>query len=163
VAVLSARFTAAPQRWAARPAAFLGLGGSLLLAFSGSVRPAFDRVWPVTALALVAWLARRVHRLPSRTGRVVLWPVVALLTVAAGILVGTVFLPSILLQDHLGYSALHTGLAFLPFARHHPRLRRRQARPGAPQPEGRRHRRPRRHHRGSRPPRDHAPPDALRR
>ncbi len=33
-----------------------------------------------------------------------------------GILVGTVFLTSILLQEHLGYSALRAGLAFLPFA-----------------------------------------------
>jgi hypothetical protein len=33
-----------------------------------------------------------------------------------GILVGTVFLTSIFLQTVLGYSALETGLAFLPFA-----------------------------------------------
>ena len=33
-----------------------------------------------------------------------------------GILVGTVFLTSIFLQTVLGFSALETGLAFLPFA-----------------------------------------------
>ena len=36
--------------------------------------------------------------------------------VVTGILVGTVFLASIFLQTVLGYSALETGLAFLPFA-----------------------------------------------
>lgn len=83
LAVLSGRFTTAPQRWAAVPAVVLGLGGGLLLSFGGSVRPAIDWIWPVTALVLVAWLTRRVHGLASRSGRVVLWPVVALLTLAS--------------------------------------------------------------------------------
>jgi len=46
LAVLSARFTAAPQRWAAVPAVFLGVGGFVLAAFGPSARPVLDWVWP---------------------------------------------------------------------------------------------------------------------
>jgi pimeloyl-ACP methyl ester carboxylesterase len=83
LAALSTRFTASPQRWAAVPAAFTGLGGTLLLAFGAGVHPALDRVWPVVAFVLAGWAARHVHRLPSRGGRAVLWPVVALWGIAS--------------------------------------------------------------------------------
>jgi len=83
LAALSTRFTASPQGWAAILAAFTGLGGILLLAFGAGVHPALDRVWPVAAFVLAGWAARRVHRLPSRGGRAVLWPVVALMGIAS--------------------------------------------------------------------------------
>jgi alpha-beta hydrolase superfamily lysophospholipase len=83
LAVLSIRFTASPQRWTVVPAAFLGLSGSLLLTFGASVHPALERVWPGAALLLAVWSGRHIRRLPSRGGRAVLWPVVALLTLAS--------------------------------------------------------------------------------
>src|SRR3954453_3732057 len=46
VAVLSVRFTDQPQRWAAAPALFMGLGGLLLLGFGSSVRGVLDWLWP---------------------------------------------------------------------------------------------------------------------
>ena len=46
LAVLSVRFTDQPQAWAAVPAAFMGLGGLLLLLFGSSVDPVLSWVWP---------------------------------------------------------------------------------------------------------------------
>ena len=53
LAVLSVRFTDQPQRWAAAPALFMGLGGLLLVGFGSSVHEVLDWVWPPALLALV--------------------------------------------------------------------------------------------------------------
>ena len=46
LAVLSVRFTDQPQRWAAAPALFMGVGGLLLVGFGSSVHGVLDWVWP---------------------------------------------------------------------------------------------------------------------
>ena len=84
LAVLSVRFTDQPQRWAAAPALFMGLGGLLLLAFGSSVHEVLDWVWPPALLALAIWMIVRVHRqLRSRSGRWLLYPVIAMLALAS--------------------------------------------------------------------------------
>ena len=84
LAVLSVRFTDQPQRWAAAPAVFMGLGGLLLLVFGASARVVLDWVWPPTLLALMIWVVFRVRRqLRSRSGRWLLYAVIAFLTLAS--------------------------------------------------------------------------------
>jgi pimeloyl-ACP methyl ester carboxylesterase len=84
LAVLSVRFTDQPQRWAAAPAVFMGLGGLLLIGFGSSVHEVLSWVWPPALLALVVWMSVRVRRqLRSRSGRWLLYPVFALMAVAA--------------------------------------------------------------------------------
>jgi hypothetical protein len=84
LAVLSVRFTEQPQRWAAAPALFMGLGGLLLLAFGSSVHGVLDWLWPPALLALVIWMVLRAHRqLRSWSRRWLLYPVLAALTFAA--------------------------------------------------------------------------------
>jgi pimeloyl-ACP methyl ester carboxylesterase len=84
LAVLSVRFTNQPQRWAAAPALFMGLGGLLLVGFGSSVREVLSWVWPPALLVLVVWMAVRAHRqLRSRTRRWLLYPVIAMLAVAS--------------------------------------------------------------------------------
>ena len=84
LAVLSVRFTDQPQRWAVAPAAFLGLGGVLLVGFGSSVHGALDWVWPPALLALVIWMIVRVCcQLYSRSGRWLLYPVITVLALAA--------------------------------------------------------------------------------
>jgi pimeloyl-ACP methyl ester carboxylesterase len=84
LAVLSVRFTDQPQRWAAAPALFMGLGGLLLVGFGSPVHQVLDWVWPPAMLALAIWMAIRVHRqLQSRGGRWLLYPVIALLALAS--------------------------------------------------------------------------------
>jgi pimeloyl-ACP methyl ester carboxylesterase len=84
LAGLSVRFTDQPQWWAAAPAAFMGLGGLLLVVFGPSVHPVLDWVWPPALLTVVVWMAIRVHRqLHSRSRRWLLYPVTALLAVAS--------------------------------------------------------------------------------
>jgi len=76
LAVLSARCTAAPQRWAAVPAAFMGLSGLLLIGFGPQVRDVLDGIWPPALLAVVVWVAVHArHRL--------LHPVLAVLVLAS--------------------------------------------------------------------------------
>jgi pimeloyl-ACP methyl ester carboxylesterase len=82
--MLSVRFTAQPQRWAAAPALFLGVGGLLLITFGPSAQDMLNWVWPPAALALAVWMIMRVHkRLGSRSGRWLLYPVIATLGHAA--------------------------------------------------------------------------------
>jgi pimeloyl-ACP methyl ester carboxylesterase len=84
LAVLSVRFTDQPQRWAAAPAVFMGLGGVLLVGFGSSVHGALDWVWPPALLTLVIWTIVHVRRqLRSRTGRRLLYPVITVLALAA--------------------------------------------------------------------------------
>ena len=80
---LSYRFTDQPQRWAAAPALFMGVGGLLLWAFGGS-REVLGWIWPPALLALVVWMVVRVHRdLRSRAGRVQLYAVFTILALCA--------------------------------------------------------------------------------
>ena len=82
LAVHSARFTNQPQRWAFVPAVFMGAGGLVLLALGSSV--VLDWVWPPMLLALVIWVAGRIHRqLRSRRGRWLLYPVLAVLAIVS--------------------------------------------------------------------------------
>ncbi|HVL19285.1 MAG TPA: hypothetical protein VM387_14875 [Gemmatimonadales bacterium] len=81
LAVLSTRFTDQPQRWAVVPAAFMGLGGLLLLAFGSGVDKVLSWVWPPALLALVIWMVIRArHQLHSPTRRWLLYPVFAVHT-----------------------------------------------------------------------------------
>lgn len=82
--VLSRGFTDQPQRWAAIPALFMGLGGLLLLAFGSPMREVLSWVWPPVLLVLVVWMVRRVHRdMRSRGGRVQLYIVFTFLALCA--------------------------------------------------------------------------------
>ncbi|WP_198668877.1 alpha/beta hydrolase [Homoserinimonas sp. OAct 916] len=84
LAVLSARFTDQPQRWAAVPALFMGAGGLLLMVFGSSARVVLDWVWPPALLVLAVWMVLRIHRqLPSRSARWLLYPLIAFLTLVA--------------------------------------------------------------------------------
>jgi pimeloyl-ACP methyl ester carboxylesterase len=84
LAVLSVRFTDQPQRWAAAPALFMGVGGLLLVGFGSPVHQVLTRVWPPAMLALAVWMLVCVHRqLHSRGGRWLLYPVIALLALAS--------------------------------------------------------------------------------
>ena len=84
LAVLSMRFTDQPQRWAAAPALFMGLGGLLLVVFGSSVHEVLSWVWPPALLALVVGMAIGIRRqLRSRAGRWLLYPVVAMLAISA--------------------------------------------------------------------------------
>jgi len=84
LAVLSVRFTDQPQRWAAVPALFMGLGGLLLITFGSTAHRMLDWVWPPALLALAIWMFVCVRRqLRSRIGRWLLYPVIGLLALAA--------------------------------------------------------------------------------
>jgi pimeloyl-ACP methyl ester carboxylesterase len=84
LAVFSVRFTDQPQRWAAAPALFMGLGGLLLVGFGSPVDQVLNWVWPPAMLALAIWMLVCVHRqLQSRGGRWLLYPVIAVLALAS--------------------------------------------------------------------------------
>jgi pimeloyl-ACP methyl ester carboxylesterase len=84
LAVLSMRFTDQPQRWAAAPALFMGLGGLLLVGFGSSVQQVLNWVWPPAMLALAIWMIVRARRqLRSRSRRWLLYPVIAALALAS--------------------------------------------------------------------------------
>jgi pimeloyl-ACP methyl ester carboxylesterase len=84
LAVLSVRFTDQPQRWAAAPAVFMGVGGVLLVGFGSPVHQVLDWVWPPAMLALAVWMIVCVHRqLHSRGGRWLLYPVIVILALAS--------------------------------------------------------------------------------
>jgi pimeloyl-ACP methyl ester carboxylesterase len=84
LAVLSVRFTDQPQRWAAAPALVMGVGGLLLVGVGSPVDQVLDWVWPPAMLALAVWMFVCVHRqLPSRGGRWLLYPVIAMLALAS--------------------------------------------------------------------------------
>jgi pimeloyl-ACP methyl ester carboxylesterase len=84
LAFFSVRFTDQPQRWAAAPAVFMGVGGLLLIGFGTTVREVLNWVWPPALLALVIWMMVQAHRqLRSRTRWLLLYPVLAVLLLAA--------------------------------------------------------------------------------
>ena len=84
LAVLSVRFTDQPQRWALAPALFMGLGGLLLVVFGSEVHGVLGWVWPPAVLALVVWMVVRTRRqLHSRSRQWLLYPVFALMALAA--------------------------------------------------------------------------------
>ena len=83
---LSVRFTDHPQRWAAVPAAVMGVGGAALLIFtpSNATLDALGWVWPPALLGLLVWITTRIRRqLPRRGGRWMLYPVIAVTALAA--------------------------------------------------------------------------------
>lgn len=84
LAVVSVRWTDQPQGWAVAPALFMGLCGLLLLGLGSSVDGVLGWVWPPMLLALVIWMAVRIHRgLRSRIGRWLLYPVLMFLAAAS--------------------------------------------------------------------------------
>ena len=84
LAVLSVRFTDQPQRWAVAPAVFMGVSGLVLIGFGAGLSDALRWAWPPALLALVVWMIVQAHRrLRSRTRRWLLYPVFALMTLAA--------------------------------------------------------------------------------
>jgi pimeloyl-ACP methyl ester carboxylesterase len=84
LAVLSVRFTDQPQRWAAAPAVFTGVGGLLLVGFGAPAQAVLNWVWPPALLALAVWMIIRARRqLRSRSGRWLVYPVIALLALAS--------------------------------------------------------------------------------
>ncbi|HEU4487830.1 MAG TPA: alpha/beta hydrolase [Actinomycetota bacterium] len=84
LAVLSVRFSDQPQRWAAVPALFMGLGGLLLMAFGSGVHEMLFWVWPLALLTLVVWMIIQVHRqLRSQSRLWLLYPVIAMMALAA--------------------------------------------------------------------------------
>ncbi len=84
LAVLSAWFTTAPQRWAAAPAVFMGLGGLLLIVFGPLVRDVLNWIWPPALLVMVVWVVVRARRqLRSPTRHWLLHPVLAVLALAS--------------------------------------------------------------------------------
>src|SRR5688500_2694413 len=86
LAACSARWTDQPQRWAAVPAAFMGLAGAslLILAPSAAVFQAVGWVWPPALLTLVVWMTVHARRqLRGRTRRWLLYPVFGFLAMAS--------------------------------------------------------------------------------
>ena len=86
LAVLSARMTDQPQRWAWVPAAALGATGLglLILAPDDRVLTAAGWAWPPLLLALAVWMVLRIRRsLAAGSGRWLLYPVVAVMAAAA--------------------------------------------------------------------------------
>jgi hypothetical protein len=72
LAVLSVRFTDQPQRWAAAPAAFMGVAGLALLSGSAVVHDLLGWVWPPALFGLVIWMFLQARRhVRSRSAR---WP-----------------------------------------------------------------------------------------
>jgi pimeloyl-ACP methyl ester carboxylesterase len=86
MAVLSARFTDRPQRWAAVPAAAMSITatGLIALAPGASTLSALGWVWPPLLLVLVTWMIVRARRRPaSRLQPWLLYPIFAALAVTA--------------------------------------------------------------------------------
>ena len=84
LAVLSARFSDQPQRWAVVPALFLGLSGLLLVVFGAGVQGVLSWIWPPALLALVVWMIVQARgQLRSRSRRWLLYPVMAIMALVA--------------------------------------------------------------------------------
>ena len=86
LAVLSARFTHRPQRWAAVPAAAMGISGAGLIALApgAGTLGALGWVWPPLLLVLVTWMIVRARRRPaSRLQPWLLYPIFGALALTA--------------------------------------------------------------------------------
>jgi pimeloyl-ACP methyl ester carboxylesterase len=86
LAVVSARRTSQPQRWARVPAAAMAIvGAGLLVAQPGDqVMSVLGWIWPPVVLGLAIWMMRTVRRaLRSRTRAWLVQPVCAVLAIAA--------------------------------------------------------------------------------
>ena len=84
LAVLSVRFSDQPQRWAAAPAAFMGVAGLASLSGSAVVHDVLSWVWPPALFGLVVWMFLRARRrLRSRGARWLVYAVLAALGIAA--------------------------------------------------------------------------------
>ncbi len=85
MAWLSIRFTNQPQRWAIAPAALMAFAAVFLLAWPGSVKhDSVNWIWPPVLLVLVVWMVIRIRQdLHSRTAAVLLYPLFAVLALAA--------------------------------------------------------------------------------
>src|SRR4051794_34481093 len=86
LAVLSTRLADRPQRWAAVPAAAMGLTatGLIALAPGASTLNALGWVWPPLLLVLVTWMIVRARRRPaSRLQPWLLYPIFAALALTA--------------------------------------------------------------------------------
>jgi len=86
LAALSVRFTDQPQRWAAVPAAVMGVSGAALLVLtpSNATLDALGWIWPPALVGMLVWITGRIRRqLPRRGGRWMLYPVVAVTALPA--------------------------------------------------------------------------------
>jgi len=85
LALLSARWSDQPQRWALIGAGWLGVAGVVLLIWPGVVATdGIAWVTPLLLLALAVWMIRRVRReLHSRIRAWLIYPILALLACAA--------------------------------------------------------------------------------
>ena len=86
LAVVSARFTDRPQRWAAVPAAATGISGAGLIALApgASTLGTLGWVWPPLLLVLVTWMIVRARQRPaSRLQPWLLYPIFAVLALTA--------------------------------------------------------------------------------
>ena len=82
--VLSVRFTDQPQTWAVAPALFMGLGGFILVVFDSPMHEALIWVWAPALLVLAVWMiVQTKQQLRSRSGRFLLYPVIAMLVLAS--------------------------------------------------------------------------------
>jgi pimeloyl-ACP methyl ester carboxylesterase len=85
MATLSARLTDEPQRWAVVPAVAMTASGLSLVATSptNDTLTSLTWVWPPALLALVVWMAVKVHRSLRGRGRWLLTPVFIFLAIAS--------------------------------------------------------------------------------
>src|SRR5256714_11819616 len=86
LALLSTLWTDQPQRWAAVPAAFMGLFGASLVVFAPDARAlnVISWLWPLPVLALVVWMiAAARQQLRGHARRWLLYPVFGVLALAA--------------------------------------------------------------------------------
>src|SRR5689334_14859386 len=81
MAALSVRYTTQPQRWAAVPAAYMGVSGVGLMACApqNATMTDLNWVWPPLTLALAVWMSARMRRSLHGAGRWLLTPVLVVL------------------------------------------------------------------------------------
>jgi pimeloyl-ACP methyl ester carboxylesterase len=85
LAMLTARWTSQPQRWAAVPAAVMATTGVALLAVTpgSGILTTAGWAWPPAALVLAAWMARAARRATTGRSGWLLYPAIALVAVTA--------------------------------------------------------------------------------
>jgi pimeloyl-ACP methyl ester carboxylesterase len=103
LAVLSARLTDQPQRWALVPGGVMAVTGAglLVLAPGDGALTAAGWVWSPVLLALAAWITVRFRRALAGRSRWLLYPVVAFLALAA---VGGLYESVALARDQRTYA-----------------------------------------------------------